>query len=127
MEWYFEQRINSWQDVPKKTEQQRVGREKAKNQAMAEKQQWMDKVVAKYAASRSKENSGKDFAIPPCAFLRNKISIREGNQEQAIALGRSTEYDGVAVRIASVYALSHWGMKQQSATTSPSNFAVHKP
>jgi hypothetical protein len=36
------------------------------------------------------------------------ISIRGGNRERAIALGRPTEYDRVAVRIASVYALSHW-------------------
>ncbi len=36
------------------------------------------------------------------------ISIRAANRERAEQLERPTEYDRVVVRIASVYALSHW-------------------
>ena len=108
MERYFDMRFNAWQDMPKKTQQQREAREKAKAEAMAEKQQWIDKIVAKYAAAHPKEASEKIAQYRRALSRESKISIREGNRERAIALGRPTEYDRVAVRIASVYALSHW-------------------
>ena len=108
MERFFEIKFNAWQDMPKKTEQQREAREKAKAEAMAEKQQWIDKIVAKYAAAHPKETPEKIAQYRHALSRETKISIREGNRERAIALGRPTEYDRVAVRIASVYALSHW-------------------
>ena len=108
MERYFEQRFNAWHDMPKKTRQQREARNKAKAEAMAEKQQWIDKIAAKYAAAHLKESADKIEQYRRNLSRESKISIREGNRERAIALGRPTEYDRVAVRIASVYALSHW-------------------
>ena len=108
MERFFEMKFNSWQDMPKKTQQQRKAREKAKAEAMAEKQQWIDKIVAKYAKAHPKESADKIARYRRDLSRESKISIREGNRERAIALGRPTEYDRVAVRIASVYALSHW-------------------
>ena len=108
MERFFEIKFNAWQDMPKKTEQQREAREKAKAEAMAEKQQWIDKIVAKYAAAHPKETPEKIAQYRRALSRESEISIREGNRERAIALGRPTEYDRVAVRIASVYALSHW-------------------
>lgn len=109
IERYFEQRFNAWQDMPKKTQQQRKARNKAKAEAMAEKQQWIDKIVTKYAAAHPKESADKIARYRRDLSRESKISIREGNRERAIALGRPTEYDRVAMRIASVYALSHWG------------------
>ena len=108
MERYFEMRFNAWQDMPKKTQQQREAREKSKVEAMAERQKWIDKIVAKYAAAHPKEPADKIERYRRDLSRESKISIREGNRERAIALGRPTEYDRVAVRIASVYALSHW-------------------
>lgn len=108
IERYFEQRFNAWQDMPKKTQQQREARNKAKAEAMAEKRAWIDKIVAKYAAGHPKESKEKIDQYRRNLMRESRISIREGNRERAIALGRPTEYDRVAVRIASVYALSHW-------------------
>lgn len=108
MERYFEMRFNAWLDMPKKTEQQRKAREKAKAEVMAEKQLWINKIVAKYATAHLKEPPEKIAQYRRDLSRESKISIREGNRERAIALGRPTEYDRVAVRIASVYALSHW-------------------
>ena len=108
MERYFEQRFNAWQEMPKRTAQQREAREQAKAEALAEKQMWIDKIVAKYAAGHPKDGPEKIAQYRRGLSRESKISIREGNRERAIALGRPTEYDRVAVRIASVYALSHW-------------------
>lgn len=108
IERYFEQKFNAWQDMPRKTWQQREARNKAKAEAMAEKRAWIDKIVAKYAAAHPKESPKKIAQYRRNLLRESKISIREGNRERAIALGRPTEYDRVAVRIASVYALSHW-------------------
>ena len=108
IERYFDMKFNAWQDMPRKTPQQRQAREQAKAEAMAERQQWIDKIVEKYAAAHSKETPEKIAQYRRDLSRESKISIREGNRERAIALGRPTEYDRVAVRIASVYALSHW-------------------
>lgn len=75
---------------------------------MAEKQLWINKIVAKYATAHPKETPEKIAQYRRALSRESKISIREGNRERAIALGRPMEYDRVAVRIASVYALSHW-------------------
>lgn len=108
LERYFEMKFNLWQDMPKRTPQQREAREKAKAEAISEKQQWIDKIVAKYAANHPNETTDKIARYRSDLSRESRIAIREGNRERAIELGRPTEYDRVAVRIASVYALSHW-------------------
>ena len=105
---YFEQRFTGWEGMPCRTEKQRQARAAAKEAAMAEKQQWINKIVAKYAEAHPKESADKIARYRRELSRESKISIREGNRERAIALGRPTEYDRVSVRIASIYALSHW-------------------
>lgn len=108
IEQFFEQRFNGWRNMPSKTKEDRERRAAAKAAAEAEKKKWVDKIVAKYkwehpmATVTAIEKYRTQLENPA------PISIRGGNRERAIALGRPTEYDRVAVRIASVYALSHW-------------------
>ncbi len=105
---YFEGQFNAWRNMPSKTGEDRRRRAAEKAAAEQEKKVWIDKIVAKYAQAHPKATKNE-----LCAYRRElenpaPISIRGGNRKRAIALGRPTEYDRVAVRIASVYALSHW-------------------
>ena len=108
IEQYYSLRFNAWKTMPSKTPAERKRRAAAKAAAEAEKKMWIDKIVYKYrqehpmATVADVEKYRKQLENPA------PISIRGGNRERAIALGRPTEYDRVAVRIASVYALSHW-------------------
>lgn len=105
---YFERRFTGWESMPSRTRKQRQVRAAAKSAALAEKQQWIEKIVAKYAAAHPKESAAKIERYRQDLSRESKISIREGNRERAVVLGRPTEYERVSVRIASVYALSHW-------------------
>lgn len=108
IEQYYSQRFNAWRNMPSKTKEERERRAAAKAAAEAEKKKWIDKIVAKYegehpmATAATIEKYRKQLENPA------PICLRGGNRERAIALGRPTEYDRVAVRITSVYALSHW-------------------
>lgn len=108
IEEYFEKRFNAWKTMPSKTPEDRNRRAEAKVTAEREKREWIDKIVAKYAQAHPKDPVEKVDAYRRQLENPAPISIRGGNRERAIALGRPTEYDRVAVRIASVYALSHW-------------------
>ena len=108
IEEYFEARFNAWKTMPSKTLEDRKRRAEAKAAAEREKKEWIDKIVAKYMKEHPKDTKEKVDAYRQRLENPAPISIRGGNRERAIALGRPTEYDRVAVRIASVYALSHW-------------------
>ena len=94
--------------MPSETTQDRNRRAAAKATAEREKKEWIDKIVAKYTREHPKNTKEKVDTYRQQLENPAPISIRGGNRERAIALGRPTEYDRVAVRIASVYALSHW-------------------
>ena len=87
--------------MPSRFPHQRHAREKARREAQAEKQLWIEKIVEKYRAAHPHASRAQ-------LSRESRIYIRGGNYERAVALGRPTDYDRVAVRIASVYALSHW-------------------
>ena len=83
-------------------------RDDAKAKAEALKKEWIDKIVEKYRQGHPKETAADVARYRRKLENPSPISIRAGNRERAEKLGRPTEYDRVAVRIASVYALSHW-------------------
>lgn len=124
IEQYFEQRFNGWRNIPSKTKEDRERRAAAKEAAEAEKKKWIDKIVAKYAQEHTKDSKEKIDAYRKQLENPSPISIRGGNRERAIALGRPTEYDRVAVRIASVYALSHWVDESTIRNYQPSNSVI---
>ncbi|MBQ7416233.1 MAG: hypothetical protein IJW14_04250 [Oscillospiraceae bacterium] len=80
----------------------------AKAKAEALKKEWIDKIVEKYRQGHPKETTADVARYRRKLENPSPISIRAGNRERAEKLGRPTEYDRIAVRIASVYALSHW-------------------
>ena len=108
METYFSRMFSAWKNMQRKTPEQQRRREQAKAEAMAEKQKWIDKIVSKYA--RAHPAASKQTVQRYRERLENPspICVRAGNRERAMELQRPTEYDRVSVRIASVYALSHW-------------------
>lgn len=108
IEAYFDRRFHAWESMPSKTEAQRQARAEACTEAKKERQMWIDKIVAKYAAGHPEASAKQVERYRRDLSRESLISIREGNRERAIALGRPTEYDRVSVRIASVYVLSHW-------------------
>ena len=108
IEAYFERQFSAWKDMPKATPEQRKRRDKAREKAEALKKEWIDKIVEKYRQGHPKETPADVAKYRRKLENPSPISIRAGNRERAVALGRPTEYDRVAVRIASVYALSHW-------------------
>lgn len=108
IEAYFDRQFNAWKDMPKATPEDRMRRNEAKEKADALKKEWIDKIVEKYRQGHPKETAAYVAQYRRKLENPSTISIRAGNRERAIALGRPTEYDRVAVRIASVYALSHW-------------------
>lgn len=108
IEAYFDRQFNAWKDMPKATPEQRKHRDEAREKAEALKKEWIDKIVEKYRQGHPKETAADVAKYRRKLENPSTISIRAGNRERAIALGRPTEYDRVAVRIASVYALSHW-------------------
>lgn len=108
IEAYFEKRFNGWINMPSRTPEQRKARNAARAQAQREKQEWVDKIVKKYAAAHPLATRTQIQQYRADLMRPSRIYIREGNKERALQLGRPTDYDRVAVRIASVYALSHW-------------------
>lgn len=105
---YFEMRFNGWKNMPSRFPHQRHAREKARREAQAEKRLWIEKIVEKYRAAHPHASPQKIEKYRAQLSRESRIYIRGGNYERAVALGRPTDYDRVAVRIASVYALSHW-------------------
>lgn len=64
--------------------------------------------MGKYVAAHPKKSPQAIEKYRKQLLNPSRISLRGGNRERAKALGRPTDYDRVAVRIASVYCLSHW-------------------
>ena len=108
IEAYFDRQFNSWKNMPRETPEQQKLRDDAKVKAEALKKEWIDKIVEKYRKGHPKETAADVARYRRKLENPSPISIRAGNRERAEKLGRPTEYDRVAVRIASVYALSHW-------------------
>ena len=104
----FEARFNSWRAMPRKTAEQRIARSKAREAAEREKALWVDKIVEKYAAAHPKASAANIAAYRTELERPSRIVLRRGNKERAKLLYRPLDYDRVAVRIVSVYALSHW-------------------
>lgn len=108
IEQYFSNRFNAWKNMPRRTPAQIMRRMEAKKAAIKEKKMWIDKIVEKCRVAHPKadkeavEKFRKDLENPA------PICIRGGNRERAKELGRPLSYDRVSVKIASVYALSHW-------------------
>ena len=108
LEKHFERQFNSWKTMPSRTPAERQAREAAKATAAAEKAKWVDKICDKYNESHPNASAEQQEAYRERLENPSRISLRGGNLERAKELGRPTDYDRVAVRIASVYALSHW-------------------
>ena len=108
IEKHFEQRFNAWKTMPSRTPADRQARAAAKKTAQAEKAKWVDKICNKYNENRPNASAAQQAAYRKRLENPSRIAIRGGNLERAKELGRPTDYDRVAVRIASVYALSHW-------------------
>ena len=108
VERYFSKRFNGWMNMPRKSPKEKKFREEARAAAMKEKMEWVDKIVRKYAAAHPKASPQAIEKYRKQLLNPSRISLRGGNRERAKALGRPTDYDRVAVKIASVYALSHW-------------------
>lgn len=104
----FERKFNAWRDMPSKTRKDRNERAKAQKAAQMEKEKWVVKIMGKYAAAHPKASPQAIEKYRKQLLNPSRISLRGGNRERAKALGRPTDYDRVAVKIASVYALSHW-------------------
>lgn len=108
IERYFSTRFNAWKNMQRRTPAQILRRRNAKREALREKQAWIDKIVEKYRVAHPKASAEavakfrKDLENPA------PIYVRGGNRERARELGRPLSYDRVSVKIASVYALSHW-------------------
>ena len=108
MEQHFESRFNSWWQMPSRTAAERIARDEARQNAESEKKEWVEKIVRKYAAAHPKMSSAAIAKYRHELEKPSRIVLREGNRTRALELGRPEDYDRVAVRIASVYALSHW-------------------
>jgi hypothetical protein len=108
IEAYFDRQFNSWKNMPRETPEQQKLRDDAKVKAEALKKEWIDKIIEKYRQGHPKETPADVAKYRRKLENPSPISIRAGNRERAEKLGRPTEYDRVSVRIASVYALSHW-------------------
>lgn len=104
----YEARFNSWRDMPRKTAAQRIARSEAREAAEREKSLWVDKIVEKYATAHPKASAANIAAYRAELERPSRIVLRRGNKERAKLLNRPLDYDRVAVRIVSVYALSHW-------------------
>ena len=94
--------------MPSRWPHERHARERARREAQTEKQLWVDKIVEKYRSAHPHASAQQIEKYRAQLSRESRIYIREGNKERALELGRPTDYDRVAVRIASVYALSHW-------------------
>lgn len=105
---YFEMRFDGWKNMPSRWPHERHAREKAKRVAIAEKAMWINKIMGKYCEAHPNASKQQIEKYHTQLSRESRIYIREGNKERALELGRPTDYDRVAVRIASVYALSHW-------------------
>ena len=104
----FERKFNGWKDMPSKTRKDRKIRAEAAKAAQKAKEEWIEKIMGKYAAAHPKKSPQAIEKYRKQLLNPSRIYLRGGNRERAKALGRPTDYDRVAVRIASVYCLSHW-------------------
>ena len=70
--------------------------------------EWVDRICALYAASHPSFSASKLKAYRDNLIRPGRYSLRGGNLQRAKELGRPTSYDRVALRIVSVFVLSHW-------------------
>lgn len=108
VERYFSKRFNAWREMPNKTGGDRRARAEAEKAAREEKAKWIEKIMGKYTAAHPKASPQAIEKYRKQLMNPSRICIRGGSRERAKALGRPTDYDRVAVKIASVYTLSHW-------------------
>ena len=69
---------------------------------------WIDRICELYKASHPSYSAQKIRQYRDNLERPGRYALRGGNLERAKRLGRPTSYDRVALRIASVYGLSHW-------------------
>lgn len=74
----------------------------------AAKGAWIDWICALYAASHPSFSKSKLHRYREDLERPGRYALRGGNLTRAKELGRPTSYDRVALRITSVFALSHW-------------------
>lgn len=107
MQRYFEVRYNSWRDMPTGNAAQRQERNERRRQAEAEKRMWIEKLVAKFSAAHAHSPQAirkfRERLEKPSRYV-----MRSNNREIASRIGRPESYDRVALKICSIYCLSHW-------------------
>lgn len=107
MQRYFEVRFNGWRNMPTGNVAQRQARNERRQQAEAEKRMWIEKLVAKFAAAHAHSPQAirkfRERLEKPSRYV-----MRSNNREIASRIGRPESYDRVALKICSIYCLSHW-------------------
>ena len=69
---------------------------------------WIDRICELYKASHPSYSAQKIREYRENLERPGRYALRGGNLERAKELGRPTSYDRVALRISSVFVLSHW-------------------
>lgn len=69
---------------------------------------WIERICELYKESHPSFSAAKIQKYREDLERPGRYALRGGNLERAKRLGRPTSYDRVALRIASVYGLSHW-------------------
>lgn len=108
VEAHFDRLFNSWIDMPRETPAQQKEREDARIAAEAARKEWIEKLVGKYRKYHPKAPNIQIAKFREQLEKPSKMAIRGGNRERAIELRRPISYDRVSLKIASVYAMSHW-------------------
>lgn len=101
---YFEELFEHWKTLPLGYAE----REKARLAAEALKQEWIDKLVKLFEKGNPRASAQRIQEFRDEISRESRIVIRGGNRENAIRWNRPLSYERVSVKIASVYALSHW-------------------
>lgn len=107
LEDHFDRVFNAWKKMLSSNPDERKARQAAKEAADAERELWKEKLVRKYTDA----HPGAHTAIAKFrAELDNPSNyvLRDINRKIAEQIGRPISYDRVSLKIASVYALSHW-------------------
>lgn len=107
LENHFDQVFNAWKKMPSNKPAERKARQTAREAAEMQRELWKDKLTHKFADA----HPGAHAAIAKFrAELDNPSDyiLRGINRQIAEQIGRPVSYDRVSLKIASVYALSHW-------------------
>lgn len=107
MEQRYEVLFNSWRNMPRKTNAQVIARNKAKAEADRLRKIWIEKIMQKYITAHPNASPSQIARYRKELERPSRIQLR-GNAIRARELARPIDYDRLAVRITSVYALSHW-------------------